>query len=57
MSPSPSRDVTLVAGEQIYARIGLGASWNGQGSTIRLEPSDVGRAAIEQSKFYGGPSR
>jgi hypothetical protein len=54
MSPRPSRDVALAAGEQIYARIGLGASWNGQGFTIRLEPSDVGRTAIEHSKFYGG---
>jgi hypothetical protein len=54
MSPSPSRDVALVAGDQIYARIGLGASWNGQGFTITVEPSEVGHAAIEHSKFYGG---
>jgi len=54
MSPSPSRDAALVAGEQIYARIGLGGSWNGQGFTIAVEPSGVGRAAIEHSKFYGG---
>ena len=54
MSPSPSRDVALVAGEQIYARIGLGGSWNGQGFTITVEPSEVGHAAIEHSKFYGG---
>ena len=31
MSPSPSRDVVFAAGEQIYARIELGASWNGEG--------------------------
>ena len=54
MSPSPSRDVALVAGEQVYVKIGLGASWNGQGFTIAVEPSEVGRAAIERSKFYGG---
>lgn len=54
MSPSPSRDVALVAGQQIYAKIGLGASWNGQGFTIALAPSEVGRAAIEDSEFYGG---
>jgi hypothetical protein len=54
MSPSPSRDVAVAAGEQIYARIGLGASWNGQGFAIAVEPSEVGRAAIEHSKFYGG---
>ena len=54
MSPSPSRDAALVAGEQIYARIGLGGSWNGQGFTITVEPSEVGHAAIEHSKFYGG---
>ncbi len=54
MSPSPSSDVALVAGQQIYARIGLGGSWNGQGFTITMEPGEVGRAAIEHSKFYGG---
>jgi hypothetical protein len=54
MSPSPSRDVALLAGEQVYVKIGLGASWNGQGFTIAVEPSEVGRAAIEHSKFYGG---
>ena len=54
MSPSPSRDVALVAGEQVYVKIGLGASWNGQGFTITLAPSEVGRAAVERSKFYGG---
>ena len=54
MSPNPSREVALAAGEQIYARIGLGASWNGQGFSIRLGPTDVSRAAIEHSKFYGG---
>lgn len=54
MNPNPSREVALAAGEQIYTRIGLGASWNGQGFTIRLGPSDVGCAAIEHSKFYGG---
>ena len=54
MSPSPYRDVALVAGEQIYARIGLGGSWNGQGFTITVAPSEVGHAAIEHSKFYGG---
>ena len=54
MSPSPSRDVALVAGEQVYVRIGLGGSWNGQGFTVTAEPSEVGRAAIEHSKFYGG---
>jgi hypothetical protein len=54
MSPSPSRDVALAAGEQIFVKIGLGASWNGQGFTIAVEPSEVGRAAIEHSKFYGG---
>jgi hypothetical protein len=43
-----------VAGQQIYAKIELGASWNGQGFTIALAPSDVGRAAIEHSKFHGG---
>jgi hypothetical protein len=53
MSPSPSRDVAVAAGEQIYARIGLGGSWNGQGFTIAVEPSEVGRTAIEHSKFYG----
>ena len=53
-SPTPSQEVALVAGQQIYARIGLGGSWNGQGFTISMEPSDVGRAAIEHSKFYGG---
>jgi hypothetical protein len=53
MSPSPSREVAVAGGEQIYARIGLGASWNGQGFTITLEPSDVGRAGIEHSQFYG----
>ena len=31
MSPSLSRDVALVAGKQIYVRISLGGSWNGQG--------------------------
>jgi hypothetical protein len=45
-----------VAGQQIYAKIGLGASWNGQGFTIALAPSEVGRSAIEHSKFYGGRS-
>ena len=35
MSPSPSREVALVAGQQIYAKIGLGGSWNGQGFTSR----------------------
>ena len=54
MSPSPSQDVALGAGQQIYARIALGASWNGQGFTITVEPSEVGHAAIEHSKFYGG---
>jgi hypothetical protein len=54
MSPSPSRDVEVAAGEQIYARIGLGGSWNGQGFTIAMEPSEIGRAAVERSKFYGG---
>jgi len=54
LSPSPSRDVALVAGEQIYVRIGLGASWNGQGFTIAAVPSEVGRTAIEHSQFYGG---
>jgi hypothetical protein len=54
MSPSPSRDVALVAGEQIYVRIGLGASWNSQGFTITVVPSEVGRTAIEHSQFYGG---
>jgi hypothetical protein len=53
MSPSPSREVALVAGQQIYAKIGLGGSWNGQGFTIAVEPSEVGHAAIEHSKFYG----
>lgn len=53
-SPTPSQDVALVAGQQIYARIGLGGSWNGQGFTITVEPSEVGRAAVEHSKFYGG---
>jgi Protein of unknown function (DUF2846) len=53
MSPSPSSDIAVVAGQQIYARIGLGGSWNGQGFTIVLEPSEIGRAAIEHSKFYG----
>ena len=42
MSPSPSRDVALVAGEQVYVKIGLGARWNCQGFKIALEPSDVG---------------
>jgi uncharacterized protein YneR len=54
MSPSPSRDIAVAAGEQIYVRIGLGGSWNGQGFTITVEPSEVGHAAIEHSKFYGG---
>jgi hypothetical protein len=53
MSPSSSRDAALAAGEQIYVRIGLGASWNGQGFTVAVEPSEVGRTAIEHSKFYG----
>jgi hypothetical protein len=53
MSPSPSRDIAVAAGEQVYARIGLGGSWNGQGFTIAVEPSEVGHAAIEHSKFYG----
>ena len=52
-SPSPSQQVVVVAGQQIYARIGLGGSWNGQGFTITMEPSDIGHAAIEHSKFYG----
>jgi len=54
MSPSPSRDVALVAEDQVYVKIGLGASWNGQGFTIAVEPSEIGRAGIERSKFYGG---
>jgi hypothetical protein len=54
MSPSPSRDVAVIAGKQFYVKIGLGASWNGQGFTIAVEPSEAGRAAIERSKFYGG---
>jgi hypothetical protein len=54
MSPSPSRDIAVAAGEQIYARIGLGGSWNGQGFTIAVEPSEVGRAVVEHSRFYGG---
>jgi hypothetical protein len=53
-SPTPSQEVALGAGQQIYARIGLGSSWNGQGFTITMEPSEVGRAAIERAKFYGG---
>jgi len=53
-SPRPSQDVAVVAGQQIYARIGLGGSWNGQGFTITVEPGEVGHAAIEHSKFYGG---
>jgi hypothetical protein len=52
-SPSPSQEVVVVAGQQIYARIGLGGSWNGQGFTITMEPGSVGRAAVEHSKFYG----
>ena len=52
-SPSPSRNVSVATGDQIYARIGLGGSWNGQGFTITMEPSDIGRPAIEHSKFYG----
>jgi hypothetical protein len=52
-SPRPSQEVVLVAGQQIYARIGLGGSWNGQGFTITMEPSAVGHAAVEHSKFYG----
>lgn len=53
-SPTPSQEVALGAGQQVYARIGLGGSWNGQGFTITMEPSEVGHAAIEHSKFYGG---
>lgn len=53
-SPTPSQEVALGAGQQIYARIGLGGSWNGQGFTITMQPSDVGHDAIEHSKFYGG---
>jgi hypothetical protein len=53
-SPTPSQDIAVVAGQQIYARIGLGGSWNGQGFTITMEPGDVGHAAVEHSKFYGG---
>ena len=53
-SPRPTQEVVLVAGQQIYARIGLGGSWNGQGFTITMEPGDVGHAAVEHSKFYGG---
>ena len=53
-SPTPSQEVALGSGQQIYARIGLGGSWNGQGFTITMEPSEVGHAAIEHSKFYGG---
>jgi hypothetical protein len=53
MSPSPSREVALVAGQRIYAKIGLGGSWNGQGFTVAVEPSEVGHTAIEHSKFYG----
>jgi hypothetical protein len=52
-SPRPSQEVALVAGQQIYARIGLGGSWNGQGFTITMEPNAVGHAAVEHSKFYG----
>jgi hypothetical protein len=52
-SPRPTQEIVLVAGQQIYARIGLGGSWNGQGFTITMEPSAVGRAAVEHSKFYG----
>ena len=54
MSPTPSREVAIAAGEQIYARIGLGASWNRQGFTITLAPSELGRAAVAHSEFYGG---
>jgi hypothetical protein len=53
-SPRPSRDIVVAAGEQIYARIGLGGSWNGQGFVITVEPREIGHAAIEHSKFYGG---
>jgi hypothetical protein len=53
VSPSPSQEVALVAGQEIYARIGLGGSWNGQGFTITMEPSAIGHAAVEHSKFYG----
>jgi len=53
-SPRPTQEVVLVAGQQIYARMGLGGSWNGQGFTITMEPGDVGHAAVEHSKFYGG---
>ena len=53
-SPRPTQEVALVAGQQIYARIGLGGSWNGQGFTITMEPSYTGHAAVEHSKFYGG---
>jgi hypothetical protein len=52
-SPRPTQEVALVAGQQIYARIGLGGSWNGQGFTITMETSAVGHAAVEHSKFYG----
>src|SRR5215469_11689367 len=45
MSPSPSRDVALTAGEQVYVKIGLGASWNGQGFIITPVPGEVGHAA------------
>jgi hypothetical protein len=54
-SPRPTQEVALVAGQQIYARIGLGGSWNGQGFTITMEPSAVGHAAVEHSKFYVSP--
>ena len=54
MSPTPSREVAIAAGEQIYARIGLGASWNRQGFTITLAPGELGRAAVAHSEFYGG---
>jgi len=53
-SPTPSQEVALGAGQQIYARIGLGGSWNGQGFTITMEPSEIGHAAVEHAKFYGG---
>jgi hypothetical protein len=42
MSPSPSRDIAVAAGKQIYARIGLGGSWNGQGFTIALAACRTG---------------
>jgi hypothetical protein len=46
MSPSPSRDVALAVGEQFYARIGLGASWNGQCFTIGRSRARSARVRI-----------